>query len=375
MPSSGGGTGTPIPSGGVPATIAPDALSRSCISLPRYAKLTGYSECAIYGVSNPSEAHGDCDNPIWDQYQREMILYYLAEAQEEIERVTGYPLCPTYFAGEEHPYRFPIHTRWTRVIAAGARAESDVDLAAPVDYSVEPALVGPIATALTDATEIKIFYPDSEREIEAVRTTISGGFLNIYVPRCRLVHPDYFAGQEGGLSYEDLDNFISTVDVKRVYTDDSINASLVWAHRESANTCANCGCLTCGEHTETACLYIRNKLTGAMDAVQGTFANSLWTPTCNRCYGSQPDKVRVSYLAGLNPITLQAENAVLRLAHAKMPQSVCGCEVLRSMWARDTKIPEVLTRERENCPFGMSDGAWVAWRFANAIASRRMHVW
>lgn len=351
----------------------PEALPRSCISLARYAVLTGYSECALNGVNHPSEVHGDCENPIWSQYQRDTLLYYFSEAQLEIEQVTGYPLCPTYFELEQHPYRFPVHADWTKLLAAGQRATTVLSAGEVLNHATDPVVIGPIATTVTDPLEIKIFHPGSEREIEPSLVTIAGGNVTIEVPRCRLVDPAIQILQ-GGLEYADDSNFIATVDVQRVYTDTTVNADLVWLHQDTAGACPRCGCLTCGEHTETACLVIHNPETGAMGALRADYS-SLWTPTCGRCYNRRPDVVRLYYLAGLQTRNLQAENAVLRLAHAKMPSSICGCDVLRSMWERDTHIPEVLTSERENCPFGLSDGAWIAWRFANAVAGRRMSNW
>lgn len=350
----------------------PEALPRSCISIARYAVLTGYSECALNGVNAPTDVHGDCENPIWSQYQRDTLLYYLSEAQMEIEQVTGYPLCATYFENEQHPYRFPVHADWTKLLTAGRTAETTLAAGTSVNYAADPAVIGPLATTVTDPNEIKIFHPGSEREIEPSLVSIAGGNVTIEIPRCRLVDPAVPVLQ-GGLAWDDTDNFIATVDVKRVYLDTSVNAKLVWFHR-AAEACPSCGCLTCGEYTADGCLVILNPETGAMGAVRASF-NDGWTPTCGHCYSSRPDAIRLYYQAGLSARNLQVENAVLRLAHAKMPSSICGCDVLRSMWERDTRIPEVLTSERENCPFGMSDGAWTAWKFANAAASRRMSSW
>lgn len=353
-------------SGGEVFVNVAEPLLRSCVSLARYAKLTGYSECALMGVNAPTEAHGDCENPIWGEFQRDTLMHYLAEATADIEHILGYPICPTYIADEEHTYRFPVHTRWAKLIAAGVRASSDVLADAPVDYSVEPAALGPIETSVTNADEIKIFYPDSEREIEPVKVQIASGQLRVWIPRCRLVAPEAFDSPEGGLEYADDSNFLATVDVKRVYTDSSTNASLVYSHRDSASPCANCGCLTCSEHTQSACLTIRNAHTGALDALRANYSGDTWRASCTRCYGARPDKVRVNYLAGLQERDLKLESAVVRLAHTKMPYSPCGCDPLKSAWERDNRIPEVLTRERENCEFGMSDGAWYAYQAAMA---------
>lgn len=365
--------------GGVAPETIPDALPRSCIGLARYAKLTGYSECALNGVAKEGEVNGECDNPLWTQYQRDTLLYYLAEAQSEIENVTGYPLCPTYFTDEFHSLRtqsaFPIHSRWMKVLAAGVRAETDIQTQATIDYSVEPALIGSLATSVTDVNEIHVFYPGSEREIEPSKVTIAGGSVQIWIPRCRLVTPDAFDTPQGGLDYTDLTNFLEVADVKRVYTDSNVNAEFVYAHRETVGACPHCGCATCGEATEDACLYVANPATGALDALRATNTGGVWTVNRN-CYDACPTGVRVNYLAGLSQLTAQLETAVLRLAHSLMPVSPCGCDVFRSLWERDTHVPDFISPEREASSFGWSDGAFFAWKQAHApnVQSRRASV-
>lgn len=348
------------------------------LSLERYAQLTGFSECALWGVNNPGEAYNDCDNKIWTLAQRVLVAKYLTEAQDEIEQVTTFPLAPRWIENEQHPYRAPIHTRWTRVIEAGVRAESDIALAETIDHANDPAVIGPIATTVTEADEIHVFHPGSDLEINPSKITLSGGNVTIEIPRCRLVLESKQNNDAAGLDYNDLDLFESEVDVKRVYNDASENATLVWAHRDQVGACPSCGCATCGEVTRTGCVYMRNARTGALDVLEASFGSAQdddeWTAVCSRCYAAKPDFVRVNYRAGLQTLTYQAEDTILRLAHAKMPSAPCGCDVLQSLWARDRNVPQILTRERENCPFGMSDGAWIAWRFANAMKQWRASV-
>jgi len=57
-----------------------------------------------------------------------------------------------------------------------------------------------------------------------------------------------------------------------------------------------------------------------------------------------------------------------------MPEEPCGCEVAQRLWRRDRHVPEVLTRERINCPYGLSDGAWQAWRFTQSMKLVRGRV-
>lgn len=353
------------------------------LALERYAQLTGYSECALWGVNNPNEDYNDCDNKIWTLAQRVLVAKYLAEAQDEIEQVTTFPLAPRWIADEQHPLRdvsakrlYTIHTRWTRVIEAGVRAEENIALAQTVNHAADPALVGPVATTVTDADEIHVFHPSSDLEINPSKITIASGNVTIEIPRCRMVKESAQNNDAAGLDYNDTSLFESTVDLKRVYNDASENATLVWAHRFEIGDCVLCGCATCGELAKAGCVYVRNTRMGALDVLEATYDDDAdeWTAVCSRCYCVKPDFVRVNYRAGLETLTYQAEDTILRLAHAKMPTAPCGCDVLQSLWARDRNIPQILTRERENCPFGLSDGSWAAWRFANSIKVMRAGV-
>jgi hypothetical protein len=80
------------------------------------------------------------------------------------------------------------------------------------------------------------------------------------------------------------------------------------------------------------------------------------------------------YQAGLTSLTSEAEDILVRLAHALMPNEECGCDILKGRWRRDQAVPEVLTAERENCPFGLQSGAWLSWTYAQTIKQHRMGV-
>lgn len=84
--------------------------------------------------------------------------------------------------------------------------------------------------------------------------------------------------------------------------------------------------------------------------------------------------LRINYLSGLTALTAQDKSMIIRLAHAKMPNEPCGCDITQHMWSRDRNIPQILTAERLNCEFGLSDGAWMAWKYANKKAAIRFGV-
>lgn len=338
----------------------------SAVTLPRYAQLIEYAECSFFGVRR-SDVPQAC-RTIWQKHERDTIIKYLAEAQEELERVIRYPLNREWFADEQHPYRFPVKADWCKIVSGGVRATADIALAEAVAHATDPAVVGPVATTVTDEDEVRVYHPGTEVEIHPSAITISGGNLTIEIPRCRMVTEAASDNDPGGMDYDDLNNFESTVDIGRVYNDPSTHATLVWPHA-CTTTSTYCGC-TCGQYTQAACIYVRNGQLGFVDVLPASYSAGSWSTTCATCCGN-PHHVLLNYRAGLTALGYQAEDAVLRLAHAKMPAEPCSCDIMRRVWQRDRNVPDVLTRERLNCPFGLSDGAWVAWKFAQALKIHR----
>lgn len=342
-------TGLDIGSGG----LIPPAYPATCISLVRYAQRIHQNECAFWGVANPAEVEigYGCDT-IWSQWMRDDIAYYLAEAQQEIEQQVNFPICSHWFTDEQHDLSCPIQTDWGHVIEPGVMATSVVDEDAPIDYGTEPASIGPIATTVTDINEIAVLYPGSWRQILPLTMEISGGFLNITIPRCRMVAADKLENPVQGWDYDDLDNFLETVDIKRIYNDPSTQAELIW--RE---------CNSCESQSQDACIYVKNGKVGSVEVRAATFSEDVWTPLNRFC--KPVESVRLNYKAGAG-LTYQMEDTIIRLAHSKMPDELCGCETFMRHWRRDRHVPEILTRERLNNPFGMNDGAWIAWRFTQS---------
>ncbi len=371
MPSFGGGTGqaiTTIPCAPPTSWTVSHLPDCRAVTAARYARILGYYECSYFGVRRAG-APESCRS-IWVLRERDMVERYLAEAQEEIEQQTVYPLCVRWFE-EDHYFTVPLRTNWGKVIAGGVRALQAIAENTAVDHSTDPAVIGPLGTTVTDTSEVKVYYPSTESdepyEIEPSRMTLAGGLLTIWIPRCRMVHPDYMDNARTGVDYTVLTNFLASVDVMRVYNDTSTNGTLIWPH--ACDNCTDCTCPTCSEYTQDACLYVKNGETGAVDLLPGTYANGVWTATTSGsgCCCGPAERARVYYMAGMQDVTRQAEDAVIRLAHAKMPEEPCACELVKLLWARDRNVPEVLTRERINCRFGLSDGAWMAWQFAQAL--------
>lgn len=374
--ASGSGQGTPIhygtPMGGVYDQFEELVDYGNCaVPLARYAKLIGYDECAFWGVVYEGQAQAACST-LWTEFERMTMAQALAEAQAAIEDIAGYPLCPRWVMGEledepngdtrwvdEQEYRGHQMTRYSHVIEAGVRAVTPIASGAAVNHATDPAVVGPVATAATAVDEIHVFYPGSDREITPSRVSLAGGNVTIEIPRCRLVAEDRLSNPEGGWMYDDDSNFLAEVDVRRIYNDPSTAAVLVQPGCQ--NNACNGGC---GECTHTACIDVRNGRLGLVDVRPATYADGVWT-RARPCRGYA--RVRLNYRCGVQTLSLQAEMAIVRLAHARSPEAPCQCAQTEHLWARDRKVPEIMTREQLNCPLGLEQGAWVAYQFAKSL--------
>lgn len=348
-------------------------LEDSAVSLARYAQIIGYSECAFFGVK-PLESQGFTCRIIWTLDQRRMVAKYLQEAQGELEDVLGYPLSPRWFANEQHDYRCPVFAKWGEVIGAGVRAETVIDEGATVNYldgldNLEPAEVT-VATSVTDPDEIHVYHPGTDAEIFPSGITIEAGVATIQIPRCRLVATARVDNPPEGWEYEDATIYEETVDVRRVYNDPSTNAVLVSPH--SCSSGGGCAC-SCQEYTHAACMYVHNKRLGIIEAKAATYSEEDgWRSSGASCFRSY-SLVRLNYRAGLTTLPFQMEDAIVRLAHSKMPVEPCGCDPAVLLWKRDRAAPEAYTRERLNNPFGTNEGAFIAYRWAMSKRIVRGH--
>jgi len=347
----------------------------TAVKLARYAQILGYSECQVYGVNNPDDTDFQCTN-IWLKWQRDRAIKYLSEAQEEIEQVVGFPLEARWITDDRRRYGNPVQSKFKKVIEAGVVASFDISLGEAVDHTADPAVIGPVGTTVTDENEIKVFYPSAQTdgEVEVHPSDIDidtvAGTVTIYIPRCRMVLASLVDNNEDGVDYNTLTNFLQTVDIKRKYNDPSTNAELIWPN--------NCGCgisscVTCGETTQDACMRILHEELGLWSVLPASYSNG-WSVAAASCCRGAPQYVKLNYRAGFGTLTKQAEDAIVRLSNVKMPEQPCGCELAQRLWREDREKPDPTTVPRLNNPFGITNGAWVAWKYSQAMKVFRAGV-
>jgi hypothetical protein len=335
------------------------------VNLVRYAQRIRYRECAFHGIHLDSDDDFECRR-VWIQAERDDVAFALAEAQEEIEQVVMFALAPRWFE-ERVPYKPILKARQRLVIEPGIMKDTMLSAGqAVVTGGGDPASIGPIALGTCAAADVKLFHAGTDQEITPASYTEAGGAITFLVPFCRLVDPAFQDNPASGWQYTDFATWIAaTVDVRCISNDPSVQGTYIW-REDKTGCCSPYVCPKCGHTTDSACLYVRDGRLGYLDSRRATYASGAWTAGsgCGYC---TPDWVTLRYRAGMVPTSKQAEDAVIRLAHSKMPDEPCGCDSTQRLWKRDRNTPTVLTAERANCPLGIMDGAWIAWKFANAM--------
>jgi hypothetical protein len=339
-------------------------MDGQAVSLVRYAYRIGYRECAFFGINHPDNAQYAC-REVWSGAQRRMIAQALLDAQDMIEQELGYYLAPKWTIDERHFYRRPLLAHWGHIIAGGVKSDVVIQAGVAPNYAADPATV--TVNGVTCAAEnIHIYHAGTDIEIEPESVVIAAGVLTASIPWCRLVAPAYEDTPEDGLQYADVATWgAATVDVRCLTNDPATQAVLI-----SPNGCT-CISTPCADTEYSACIHVRLPDIGSLDVQRATYANGTWT-RATLCY--PVSFVELNYESGLLTLPRGAEDAIIRLAHSLLPQQVCGCDSVLALWKRDTNVPAVLTRERINASFGLSDGAWYAWQWTQTHKLRRGSV-
>jgi hypothetical protein len=327
------------------------------IAIPwwRYAERIGYRECAYAGVNHPDNPRYAC-GAVWTGAQRAMMAQAVAEAQEEIEQEVGFFLAPDWAEGERQTWSRRMFTHWAYVIEPGVLLDTVLGSGIAVVHSSDPATVT-VPLGICPAEDVHLYFTGTDTEVYPTNYSVdSVGNAVFEVPWCRLVDPKFEDTDEAGLDYADVSTWVAhTLDARCRVTYSSVQATLIWR----GNACTP----PCDDIRRAGCIYVRDERMGSVEAWPASYSGGVWSRLCG-CYGD-PDWALLNYKSGLLALTPQIEDTVLRLAHSKMPEEPCGCDVTQRLWKRDRNVPTVLTGGRINCPFGMSDGAWIAWCWAH----------
>lgn len=340
------------------------ASTPTLIPLDRAAEILGISSLYFNGViSDYWDLDPDCDG-VWyqyawqrkDRFSREEFAENLAVAENTVARYLGYYPLPTWIRNEEHllsqprsPEQYSFYntrgmrksvlTRWGFVQDTGVRATSLIEAGSAITYD-DPYSTGydqratvSVATTLTDIEEVHVFYPGEdtvEWEIRPVEVSIAGGIATITFKREQAVLPELLNRVPApgdpleGVDGDDDANFLTTVDVYRVYTDPSQQA--VFYQEPSCSGC---------DLTEyTGCVYIRDSRRGFLAYEFATWDEDTETYTYTTPTGI-PLRGVFYYKAGLrNENSLypnlrmkpDLERLIVYYALTLSDKEICGCD-------------------------------------------------
>lgn len=400
------------------------AATTTLIPLDRFAAILQIDPLHFNGVvSEKRPLRNACDD-LWFQHDyqwagrvsRESLAEALYQAEQTVAGYLGFMPLPAWFVSEEcridQPFlpesvsvmsvnlrglKKSIRAKWGLVQSIGKRGTSLISAGAAIVYSSpdgdtydEQAQVI-VATTLTDPDEISIFYPNKnaapEWEIRPTLVTISGGNATITFRREQVAIEseleklnDVAEGASGvTINGDDNANFLTTVDVYRVYNDPSQQATFL-----TEDTCGSCGgdgCEVCGLTADTGCLSIRDQRLSILaydaavwNADTNTFDSSHFSA------GREPDRIKIWYRAGMRDESQTLPN---RQMHPMWERMICfyaitlldtevsGCENTKRIFfhqredlALSTKSGQSFSLSPANldCPLGTSRAALALWR-------------
>lgn len=408
------------------------ANTETLLPLDRYAEIMGINPIQFNGGYNSTLFSDTGSTDRWRQYpwqdenkaSREEIAREIARAEKDIFSALGYWPAPRW--KEDEYKRWPRYHRRERTalrgyrpsgesksinldggkfIYGGKRATTKIGTASVVysdpdgDSFNELATVS-IATAITSACELRVFFKDKGAyNIWEVRPhiakAVSGGTFTATFDAWLLFDPDLWEqlrrAPATGADPLDIDsetsgNYVTEVDVYRVYNDPEEQCTLIWEGTTAyCSSCSGTGCPQCQDVTQVACVSVRNELDSLVLPVPATYSSGSFTVTTYTT-GYEPDRVKTSYRSGdyvldssgCYEMPQDLAEAVTYMATARLSRPVCtDSEFLRIKEAElradltiinpdGLEVTRWVTKEVLTCPFGTRQGELDAWRIVKA---------
>lgn len=322
---------------------------------------------------------------IYIQDDREQIAETLNEAWHYFVTYLGYNPRPIWHAqtirlGAGQPYQLQrLRAERGYLVEFGQRATSLIQAGATVTYSASGALgtVNDTATITVntsvDLDEIQVFFRtadgalaavDERFQIEPLRLSESGGVVTITGHRALFVRPDTiwerpfqptdpnYRERNAANTANSSTDFVSEVDVYRVYNDDSVTGQLISDPIWTRNTDLSGNLLTSADVRITDTKYGRFEVRAECIAA---------------CVGPI-EAVKVYYKSGYplenGDMAMDLQRAIIRLTNANMYRKLCSfCPETAIIWEDDQMTADrapVAQRWVDN-PFGTRKGQVAAW--------------
>lgn len=351
--------------------MARSELAQPYFSLDQYRQRFNIPPWAFNGVENPNEDRPGCDH-YWTQWERDELAQALDDAEGDLADELGFYIGPRYLIDYDRPWVDYLQLKYGHVVGSGVQARTEVTPSAS-DFTVDPATITVPAASFTNGTsEVVVIEDETGLEIEADDIATSGTDYIISISQYKLLNWTVLEDQSDTIDYDGTFPVASwlklaNLTVYRQYRDTDTQATITYG------PACNCWCAgtACSGTDYTGCVFVLNRDIGLVRVNRATLSDSTWScdnTSLSGCYSG--DKVTVYYEAGTTDLP-GWQRAIWRLTHSQMGEQPCGCALHERQWRNDRNVPSVLTAERLNCPFGLTDGAWAAWRWVSRHAYRK----
>lgn len=354
------------------------------IPLDRAAAILGINPWHFNQIATGRVPETNACDDVWFQtaYQRigqgsrDDLAIALRQAEDMVFKYLSYFPLPVWVDSEEQPLEKPfavelasrswnsrgqyksIRANYGYVQEVGRRAKTLLDEAAAIVYSdadgdgyAELATVT-LVTSITEAQEIRVYFPAESGmdmwEIRPIDVTITAGVATITFKKYLVPVPNLWTKEPDitdddpvyrAIDGDDTANFITAVDVYRVYTDTTEQATFY--HEGTCGSCSGSGCEACGWSTETACLRIRDSRLGLLSYMPASWDedDEVWNYSTSCC--SEAEKIILHYRAGtinrnmkypylqIDPLW---ERAIVYFAFSKLDRDGNICDNTRNIW-------------------------------------------
>lgn len=293
--------------------------------------------------------------------------------------------------------------RWGYFITGGLRAKELIQAGVTIAYTdadgdgYDETATITVSVSISNACEIALYYPvagiipsagHDAWQIRPISVSITGGTATITAKREQFVlsqlqsdiippaDDSHLRGVDGGVDA----NFLSTVDVYRLYNDPQQQVQFLWEPKGCV-TCAGTGCTNCSYSVQLGCLMIR----GDPRNSNIVYRPATWNTTdldfdaAEWSVFREPDLIRLWYYAGWRDKNLTCptvemdssyERAVAYYAAALLDRPICECNNVRAwveQWRTDLAAQPSGGGRFQNGrnvldnPFGTTRGAVFAW--------------
>lgn len=385
------------------------ASTPTLLPLDSYARIMGIDPRHFNGVVTTLWPASASCAAIWYQYawqnadavSREDLAEAIHQAEHDMAKELGFFLAPSWIEEERKRWTFSeprdhrfagfigfnprmlrksVRAEWGKIVSGGVRATADIHVptALPVtwtwsdedgDGENDTLTIGNITFGtVTDPAEVAVYFAgrnaDEAYRIRPIEVDISAG--TIVISRWLLVDPQLWEGQQQGIDGLVDGNFVSSVDIYRLYNDPSEQAQFEWEPLPDEE----CD-YACGYWYQSACLGLRDRRRGLVVPYPGT-----WDATEEEysvdifALDREPDRVRLWYLSGEQldgnyEMKRDWQRAIAYYATALLRGKICGCEKLERFAARWGEPPsledEIWPDRTTSNPFGPQRGAVFAW--------------